>query len=208
MPPADGRGGAPPAPTHPEGLLGRLPSPVADGGLIPSVKNPNRVTASRPLLSQPVLAGFSNVCRCLLPAQPHPSAGPAVRPASFGTRAASRLQLNKRRFAVQAPSALHSAPKPRCKVGQFRARFASDFSLPRFEVPLLPTLLPPGAACPGELAVRSSVQSSSPTMLLRGVLLAVQGKPGLGGYPRGALSQPSPHPAALVVQLAVLGWAI
>ena len=57
---------------------------MADGGLIPSVKNPNRVTASRPLLSQPVLAGFSNVCRCLLPAQPHPSAGPAVRPASFG----------------------------------------------------------------------------------------------------------------------------
>lgn len=76
---------------------------------------------------------------------------------------------------VQAPSALHSAPEPRCKVGQLPVLFASDFSLPRFEVPLLPTLLPPGAACPGGLAVRSSVQSS-PTMLFRSVLLAVQGK--------------------------------
>ncbi|XP_059958263.1 MAM domain-containing protein 2 isoform X5 [Mesoplodon densirostris] len=47
--------------------------------------------------------------------------------------------------------------------------------------PPLPTLLPPGAACPSGLAARTPVQSSSPTMLFRGVLLAVQAALQLAG---------------------------
>lgn len=107
------------------------------------------------------------------------------RPASLRTRA------HRAALTVQAPSAFRSARGAALQSWAApSARFASDFSLPRFQAPPLPTLLPPGAACPSGLAARIPVQSSSPTMLFGGVLLAVQGKAwirGGGVPPRGAL---------------------
>ena len=154
--------------------------------LVPSVKNPNRVTASRPLLSQPVLAGFSKVCSCLLPAQPHPRAGPAVRPASLGTQAASRLQLSKRRSQFRHPQPSIRLPSRGAKLGSFQCS--------------LPLISPsPGSRClcfprsfhreqPVPAGWRFAPLSSPPRPCCSGASSwQCKVRSGPGGYPHGAL---------------------
>lgn len=136
-----GRGAS--SPSSAEGLPGGLPSPVSARGLVPSFKNLSRGTASRPLLSQPVLAGFSKVCSCLLPAQPHPRPGPAVRPAGFT-------------YDASAPSGAHSSGTfgfPLCSRGRFAKLGSSKRTL---RLRLLPPPIP-GAPASHTPSTRSSL---------------------------------------------------
>lgn len=118
------------------------PHQVSARGLVQSFKTLSRGAASRPLLSQTVLAGFSKVCSCLLPAQPHPRPGPAVLrgPASVGdavrpVAAAERAALSI--LKLQVSSKLQEL----CKVGQLRVHASPlDFSLPGSPAPPPPTL--------------------------------------------------------------------
>ena len=167
-------------------------------GLVPSFKTLSQSPASRPLLSRPVLAGFSKVCNCLLPAQPNPRPGPAVRRAGF-TRDAI-----ERRSPVRHPQLSAQQPEPLRKLGQLQVH-----ALPlAWSVPGAPAPLHRG--CRSQRAgrlhpLRVVLPPRSATMLLRGVLLAVQGKcEDPGGPPGGALVTRSRSPGG---RLAVLGWA-
>lgn len=181
-----GRGAS--SPSSAEGLPGGLPSPVSARGLVPSFKNLSRGTASRPLLSQPVLAGFSKVCSCLLPAQPHPRPGPAVRPAG---RLHLRRERTERRSQFRHLRLSALLPGPLCKVGQLQAHASPptspspDSRRPRFPHSFHPeqpvpagwrlaplSSLPPRPCCSGASCWRCKVRPGS----------------GVGGFLRGALS--------------------
>lgn len=135
VPTADGRGRGPPVPTQWRGSWKACPLQLSSRGLVPTFKTLSRGTASRPLLSQPVLAGFSEGCRCLLPARPHPRPGPAVPrgPASVGTWSDPRPQQSKPLSPIRHLQLSAQLQEPLCKVEQLQ-----EHALP----------LPPGPSVP------------------------------------------------------------